>query len=213
MRLTPRLFNGYLRTAADYVHLNPVRAGLLQPEQKHKEFGWSSIGEYLREPKARSKWPRVDRVLGECGIPKDSPAGRREFERRTEARRAANAEEFEQFKGGWSVGDDEFREEPLAQMDQKRGAEHFGNEVREREEVKAGRLVKQELRKLSWPEKELTVRRKGDPEKLRLAQLLRRNTTMTVSWIAKRLHMGVPSHLTHLLYWAGKKKPKKKNAK
>jgi len=29
----------------------------------------------------------VDRVLGEEGIPKDSPAGRREFERRLEARR------------------------------------------------------------------------------------------------------------------------------
>ena len=26
--------NGYLRTACDYVHLNPVRAGLLKPEER-----------------------------------------------------------------------------------------------------------------------------------------------------------------------------------
>src|SRR5256885_6104532 len=69
--------NGYLRTACDYVHLNPVRAKLLKAEQKLREFGWSSYPDYLKEAKARPRWLRVDRVLGECGIPKDSAAGRR----------------------------------------------------------------------------------------------------------------------------------------
>src|SRR6266581_3842274 len=39
--------SGCLRTACDYVHLNPVRP----------------------------KWLRVGRVLGECGIPKTVPRG------------------------------------------------------------------------------------------------------------------------------------------
>jgi len=30
---------------------------------------------------------------------------------------------------------------------------------------------------------------------------LRRETTMTVKWIAERLQMGTPTHLAHLLYW------------
>jgi putative transposase len=30
--------NGYLRTVCDYVHLNPVRAKLLQPEQKLRDY-------------------------------------------------------------------------------------------------------------------------------------------------------------------------------
>ena len=34
--------SGYLRTACHDVHLNPVRAKLLKPEQKLAEFGWSS---------------------------------------------------------------------------------------------------------------------------------------------------------------------------
>src|SRR3954471_22378603 len=79
--------NGYLRTACDYVHLNPVRAKLLKPEQRLRDFGWSSYPDYLKEAKARPKWLRVDRVLGECGIPSDSAAGRRQWEQRMEAKR------------------------------------------------------------------------------------------------------------------------------
>jgi len=67
--------SGYLRTACDYVHLNPVRAKLLKPAQKLAEFGWSSYLDYLKEPKGRPKWLRVGRVLGECGIPKTVPRG------------------------------------------------------------------------------------------------------------------------------------------
>ena len=36
--------NGYLRTVCDYVHLNPVRAKLLQPAQRLLEYPWTSLG-------------------------------------------------------------------------------------------------------------------------------------------------------------------------
>jgi hypothetical protein len=39
--------NGYLKTACDYVHLNPVRAKLLRAEQALECFRWSSYGLYL----------------------------------------------------------------------------------------------------------------------------------------------------------------------
>lgn len=35
--------NGYLRTACDYVHLNPVRANLLAPEDRLLAYPWSSF--------------------------------------------------------------------------------------------------------------------------------------------------------------------------
>ena len=38
---------GYLRTVCDYVHLTPVRARLLKPEQRLLEYPWSSFGGYL----------------------------------------------------------------------------------------------------------------------------------------------------------------------
>jgi putative transposase len=82
--------NGYLKSVCDYVHLNPVRAGLLAPEQPLQAFAWSSYPLYLRPP--RPEWLRVDRLLGEWGIPQDSVAGRQQFALQMEARRAAEAE-------------------------------------------------------------------------------------------------------------------------
>src|SRR5437762_277765 len=57
--------SGYLRTVCHYVHLNPVRAKLLAPEQPLESFRWSSYPQYLKAPKARCSWLRVDRVLGD----------------------------------------------------------------------------------------------------------------------------------------------------
>ena len=83
-----------------YVHLNPARAGLLKGGQPLEEFPWSSYGDYLRPARQRPAWLRVDRLLGEKGIPRDSAAGRREFARLTEQRRRADlAEEFKPVEG------------------------------------------------------------------------------------------------------------------
>src|SRR5256885_1150202 len=70
--------NGYLRTACDYVHLNPVRARLLKPEDR------LSFPYYLASPAHRPKWVRVDRLLGEHGLQGDSAATREQFERQME---------------------------------------------------------------------------------------------------------------------------------
>src|ERR1035441_2812813 len=79
--------NGYLKTVCDYVHLNPARAKVLTAEEPLSAFVWSSYPQYLAAPARRPNWLRVDRLLGEWGIPKDSEAGRREFAERMEWRR------------------------------------------------------------------------------------------------------------------------------
>ena len=43
-------------------------------------------------------------------------------------------------------------------------------------------------------------RPKGDARKVRLAERLRRETTMTLAWIGDRLYMGAPGHVSCLLY-------------
>src|SRR5437899_4622024 len=72
--------DGYLRTVCDYVHLNPVRAKLLTPDQRLRTYRWSSYGEYLKAPGQRPAWLRVDRLFGEMRIPKDGEVGREQFE-------------------------------------------------------------------------------------------------------------------------------------
>jgi len=85
--------NGYLRTACDYVHLNPARANLLKSEDRLLAYPWSSFGYYLSAPKHRPQWVRVDRLLGEHGIGQDTPASRQQFEQRMEARRLEPGDE------------------------------------------------------------------------------------------------------------------------
>jgi REP element-mobilizing transposase RayT len=45
--------NGYLRSVCDCVYLNPVRAQLLTPQQRLKEYRWSSYPQYLKPPHKR----------------------------------------------------------------------------------------------------------------------------------------------------------------
>src|SRR6266536_3560459 len=110
--------DGYLKSVCDYVHLNPVRARLLEARQKLSDYRWSSYGEYLKTPGQRWPWLRVDRLLGEWGIPKDSAPGREQFELMVETRRASeDPAELKKIRRGWCYGSAAFRAELLAAME------------------------------------------------------------------------------------------------
>src|SRR5438876_3545155 len=119
--------NIYLRTVCDYVHLNPVRAGILNSEVPLESFAWSSYGYYLQAPEKRPSWLRVDRLLGEKGIPRDSEAGRQKFALDMERRRAEeSAADYEQIRKAWYLGSEEFRRELLAAAGERVGLSHYG---------------------------------------------------------------------------------------
>jgi REP element-mobilizing transposase RayT len=190
--------NGYLKSVGDYVHLNPVRAHLLEPRQPLETYRWSSYGQYLKAAGQRTPWLRVDRLLGEWGIPKDSPAGRRRFGHVMEHRRGQETPDLRAIERGWCLGDEEFRAELLAQVREQRG-DHYGEELRQAEEAHAQVLLDKELKQRGWTEQELAKRRKGDAEKLKIAFRLRQETTMTLKWIAQKLQMGSWTYLSNCL--------------
>jgi len=193
--------SGYLKTVCDYVHLNPVRARLLRPAQALREYRWSSWPEYLKGPSRRWPWLRVERLLGEYQILKDSAAGRRRLEVALEERRAGEAGmDYRKLRRGWCLGDKVFRKELLGQMQERLGAEHYGEERAETLVEHAEGIVAQELKRRRWKEQELEQRAKGDPVKVVMAVRLRRESAVTVKWIAERLRMGTPGHVNHLLY-------------
>ena len=192
---------GYLKSVCDYVHLNPARAKLLAANQPLKDFAWSSWPAYLLAPSKRPEWLRVDRVLGEWAIPKDSPAGRQRWEQALEERRGAEeGEECKAIRRGWCPGEETFRQKLLAQMSERRGAEHYGEERTETAEAVAERIIAEALKRRRWKEADLKARPKGEPVKVALAARLRAETTTTVGWIAERLGMGTRGPLNHLLY-------------
>jgi putative transposase len=186
--------NGYLRTVGDYVHLNPIRARLLETEDRLLGYPWSSFPLYLSAPKHRPQWLRADRLLGEHGIHGDTPAGRQEFERQMERRRLEEVddEKLQEFRQAWCLGNETFRKECLAQMEGKVGDNHPGQTRLETAGAKAERLILEELERLSWTEEDLRTYAKSEPRKLALAARLRQETTLSIKQIAERLHLGKP---------------------
>jgi hypothetical protein len=116
-----------------------------------------------------------------------------------EARRRAEGNgEYE--PEGWCLGSEEFRQELLAQVSAQADPRHTGPEIGESAHAKAERILREELERLGWGVQDLEQRRKGDGRKLMIAARLRRETTMTLAWIAERLRMGAPGHVACLLY-------------
>src|SRR5947209_8967513 len=112
--------------------------------------------------------------------------------------------EWEVVRRGWCLGDEEFRQELLAQMEPQLGAHHGGEERSEAAEAKAAKLLNQELKRRGWGKRELAGRKKSDAGKVKIAQRVRSETTMSLGWIARELRMGVPGYVANCLRAAAK---------
>ena len=71
----------YFRSVADYIHLNPATAGLLDPENPDlATYRWSSFPDYLNPPSKHPSWLETGRVFSCHHIQRNTPTGRRAFE-------------------------------------------------------------------------------------------------------------------------------------
>ena len=139
--------------------------------------------------------------MGEHGVPKDSVAGRGQFSRQLQRRSdEERSTDYRQIRRGWCVGSEEFRQELLAAAVERVGPNHYGAARHETDEQIAQRIIREEIDRLGWAEAELKIRRKGDPKKVAMARRLRRESTMTLKWIAQRLQMGTWTYVSNLLH-------------
>jgi REP element-mobilizing transposase RayT len=183
---------GYLRVACDYVHLNPVRARMLDKQERLASYPWSSLGYHLCAPRHRPQWIRSQLLLGEHGIRVDSAAGRQKFERLMEKRRSEkdDDEQLSPLKRGWYLGSDAFRKELVRVMEGKLKGHHMAEVRRESARDKAGRILSGELKRRGLKLSDLACRRKSDPEKLAIAARVRKETTLSIKEIAMLLSLG-----------------------
>jgi len=193
--------DSYLRVVCNYVHLNPVRCGLIDEGKMLEDFEWSSYPQYLKLPRGRAKWLRVDRLMGELGIFRDNGNGRRQFREymKTRCREENHSEEalWSRIRRGWRFGAEDFLER-LLELGAAPNADpsiHGGGAVAETMEEKAKQLIGVYLKKRNIKLEKLRGKPKGDKMKTQLAEELRRQTTMTVAWIAQELNAGAPQTL------------------
>jgi len=189
----------YLRTACDYVHLNPARAGIVAAEEPLETYRWSSYPAYLK-PGQRPAWLETVRLLGEHGLPEDTARNRREFSRRVEQLRLEPDEvTAKALQRGWRHGAEDFADWLSDRLARRGSPSERATERRETDEGLARRLIAEGLRSVNLAEKDLPHLTKGDPRKVEIARLLRSQTPLPRRWIAKRLHMSSPSYLSTLL--------------
>lgn len=185
----------YLRTVCDYVHLNPARARLLGEGGSLESYPWSSYVEYLKDPSLRKPWVRVDRLLGELGL-EDNAKGQMAYAAYLQERIAGENKEVEALHGrirrGWRLGGNDFLErlEEAVGKSQPHNGAHFSQEILETMDMKGTRIIAEELRKRELEMEDLKKMPKMSLVKAEIAKRLRKETTLTLKWIAEHLNSG-----------------------
>ena len=116
-------------------------------------------------------------------------------------RQEANSpQQLQPIRRGWKLGGEDFLDWILDKMEVSTKEAHPSRERDETEQVKALRIVQEELMRLGWTKAELRRRRKGDETKIALARRLREETAVSLRWIAENLYMGTWTHVSNRLY-------------
>jgi len=198
----------YFRIAADYIHLNPARAGLAGGDRGELvDYRWSSLGFYAKGK--GPEWLVIDRVMRAFELAENG-RGRRAYVAWLEARvredRGRISEEAEAaLRKGWYLGEESFKDKLLAMIDRVRDGRNprnvTGGATQDHGEAEADRLVRELGKILELPagRPSLEKLRKGDERKVLLAALLRRRTTVGLKWISGKLVMGHPGSVSRLI--------------
>lgn len=196
----------YFRIVADYIHLNPARAGLADGNERPlADYRWSSLSHYAKGK--GPAWLESARVLGAFELARDGRGWRAYvawLEERAKAGGELSEEASQALRRGWYLGEKTFRDRLLEVLEKpraRRDLNRTGEAVKDRSLNEAKRLVREGLPHLGLPEPKakLAALRKGDPRKVWLAMLLRTRTVASNAWIAERLAMGEAASVSRLV--------------
>lgn len=211
----------YYCAMLDYIHLNPVRAGLISPGrgQSVGAYAWSSVASGYALP-ARHRAPWLECVTGlEAFGFRDDTSGRRRFVERLD-RRAAKEGKTEcgvveppaggdrrtsHLRRGWYWGSQAFGEKLLAMVSKANAAKPKGRSYRgaaaqrAHDEKTAEEILQAGLKEEGLPQKELATLPGSDARKVRIARKIRAETTVRMGWIAERLCMRSAANVSQIL--------------
>ncbi|NNM28755.1 MAG: hypothetical protein HKO57_04495, partial [Akkermansiaceae bacterium] len=206
----------YLTSLLAYIHLNPVRAGLVSRRQGVEAYPWSSLSDYMKPPRKRRPWVAVDRGLQHLELP-DTAAGRRRFLAWTEGcinwkDPAAAGDQLPDgqslqstFRRGWYFGGEEFREKLLGllgkseDLSAERQKGFHGEQSRDHGRAEAERIVAlAEEYFVVQPEDWITMK-KSDWRKGIVGGLIRERALIDNGWLTERLHMGARNAVSRII--------------
>lgn len=193
---------GPLAQVCHYIHLNPVRAGILSVEQL-KGYRYSSYW-YLALPKKRPKFLDLQTALREAGELADTPAGRKSYQDYLAWQAvdgpAGRNKAYVSLSKGWALGTKGYKvalikDHALAAA--TRAWESTGSrEIREQEWE---RLFQQALMVSGRKENELSIGPASAPWKVAVATLLKERSQASNPWLALRLGIKRPAYVSRLV--------------
>ena len=197
----------YFRTVSDYIHLNPVRAGLVGGQKADiLDYPWSSLPALVGRVK-RPAWLDDTRVLAVLGATANDAKNRRRLleylrERATEilARKGQqDAKEWKLVRRGWYIGGEAFCErlqEMAGELIAGRKRKSYTPDGLSRhDENQALRILSAVLENWELELEELRKLRQNDARKQAVGWLLKARTMVSVDWICETLNMGDGSNL------------------
>jgi REP element-mobilizing transposase RayT len=184
-----------------YIHLNPVRAGLVKAEALGA-WPWSSMVALVNR-RRRPRWFSPEAALSHAGGLADTPEGWKRYleylgwlqEDEAGKRRL----EFDRLSKDWAVGTKAFKKNLLKEHSEWVAARRRG-EAGPRElarELWEERLAAH-LKAVRKSAEDARVESKGAPWKVAVAAAMKSTTTASNPWLAQQLRMGSPFRLSRL---------------
>lgn len=189
----------YLGSLLHYVHLNPVRAGMVTVEQL-KEYRWSSYW-YLFNKRARPLFLDCSGALEAAGGLADTPKGRQQYMNYLNWLATDDLAQKEMFFDkmcrGWALGSKAFKKVLLEEVEREEEAHesevvprYDGGNLREANELRWEMLLDKGLAAMGQDANSILNEPKSALWKVSLAALLKQKTSATNVWITKQLNMG-----------------------
>lgn len=216
----------YYRTLLDYIHLNPARAGLLDESGSGLlSYRWSSLSSaYSVSPTKRPDWMEIESGLSTFSC-SDTVKGRRSFTKRLEDRISEEGSADAGFPGttvqnlqstlrrGWYWGSESFKEKCLGFLEIDNAYSNRDYELsplaKDHGEILAEQIVANTLSDLGMSCDDLENLSGSDPRKVEIAAEVWARTSVSQSWLARRLRMASAGNVSRLLHLREKRLNKK----
>ena len=193
-----------LGQVCDYLHLNPIRAGIV-PVERLREYRHSSYW-YLGETEARPRFLRCGTALAEASGWPDDRAGREQYQRHLAWQAAegpaGSSPAYVSLSEGWALGSAEFKEELVEEHALAADARAWASEgARELREAQWTAALQTALRRVGRNRAEAGRERRSATWKLAVAAWMKSRTQVSNGWLSEQLALGKPAafsrNLTH----------------
>jgi REP element-mobilizing transposase RayT len=190
-----------MQSLVDYIHLNPVRARMV-PLKNLENHELGSFAKFWHNEKGCRGLDRrgLLKGIGAANSRKGMERYREHLGLLEESDPRKRAEMFKRYCRGWFIGTNEAKREITKDLTDQNPEVHWEGAAQiSLNEARWESVVREELKRAGKSKKDIANEKKGAHWKVRIAKRLRKETTVKNPWIAQRLNMGHPNHVSLLV--------------